>query len=146
MLHGESPNVWHRQGTQKTGSTYNQHRRSSMGTTHRPSTRHHRKGSPRAKSRNINQHSSRARLHHSNLLPYLRTPSRNPARPSRPMQPYANHRRAEPQHNTHTTRTSGDQRRPPPRGPMIMHYQEVLMDSQGNTARLCGGEGGKGGI
>ena len=31
-------NAWHRQGTQKTGNTYNQHKRPLIGTTHRPST------------------------------------------------------------------------------------------------------------
>ena len=41
--------AWHRQGTHKTGSTYNQPKRPSTGTTHRPSTRHYRKGSPGVK-------------------------------------------------------------------------------------------------
>ena len=40
MCHTEkAPNAWHRQGTSKTGNTYNQPKQPSTGTTHRPSTR-----------------------------------------------------------------------------------------------------------
>ena len=56
-------NAWHRRGTQKTGNTYNQSKRPSTDTTHRPSTKHYRKGSPGFNTHNTNQHSSRARLH-----------------------------------------------------------------------------------
>ena len=44
----EASITWHHQGTQKTGNTYCQHKRPPVGTTHRPSIRHHREGSPRA--------------------------------------------------------------------------------------------------
>ena len=76
-----------------------------MGTTHIPSNRHPRKGSPRAQSQNTNQHSSCGRLQHSNLPPSLRTPSMVTARSSQPTQPTAKHRRAGPHYNTDTTRT-----------------------------------------
>ena len=108
----KAPNAWHHQGTQKTGDTY---KRPSLGTTPRPSTRHHRKTSPRAKPHNTNQHSSRARLQHSNLPPSLQTPGRGrvSARSSQPTLANAKHRRAKLHYNTVTTRTSGDTRRPP---------------------------------
>ena len=63
----KAPNTWHRQGTQITGNTYNQHKRPPIGTTHRPS-----KGQPKcpaSREHNTKQHSSHARLHHTNLLP-----------------------------------------------------------------------------
>ena len=53
-----------------------QPKRPASGTTHRPSTRHHRNRSPRVKSRNTNQHRNRARLQHSNPQPSLQTLSR----------------------------------------------------------------------
>ena len=71
VLHGES----HKRLAPPRNTiynTYNQHvyKRPPIGTTHRPSTRYHRKGSPRIKSHNTNQHSSRARhQQHSNLPP-----------------------------------------------------------------------------
>ena len=40
----KAPNAWNRQGTHKTGNTQVQHKRPLIGTTHRPSTSHHRKG------------------------------------------------------------------------------------------------------
>ena len=42
----KAPNAWHRRGTQNTGNTYNQRKRPSTDTPHRPSTKHYRKGSP----------------------------------------------------------------------------------------------------
>ena len=46
----KATNAWHRHGTQKTQNTNNQHKRPPIGTDHRPTTRHHRKGSQRVKS------------------------------------------------------------------------------------------------
>ena len=67
---------WHSQGTQKTGNTHNQPKRPSTDTTHRPSTKQYRKGSPGVKTHNKNQYSSRAACvcawvikHTSQLLP-----------------------------------------------------------------------------
>ena len=40
------------------GNTYNLHKRPPIGTTHRPSTRQHRKCSPRVESHNTNNHRS----------------------------------------------------------------------------------------
>ena len=76
-------------------------------TTHRPSTRHYRKRSPGVKTHNSNQHSSRARLQHSNHPPSLPTPNRVITGYSQPTQPAAKHRRAEPHYNTDTTSLSG---------------------------------------
>ena len=42
----KGPNASHRQGTQKTGNTYNQANRRSTDTQHRPSTKLYRKGNP----------------------------------------------------------------------------------------------------
>ena len=70
----KAPNAWHRRGTQKTGNAYNQPQCPATGTTHRQSTRHYLKGSPGVNTHNINQHSSRARLHHSDPPPSLRKP------------------------------------------------------------------------
>ena len=64
------------------------------------SSRHHRKGTPRVKSHNTNQHSSRARLHHRKLPPSLCTPSRVIARSSQSTQPNAKYKRAEPSYGT----------------------------------------------
>ena len=50
-------------------------KRPSTDTTHRPSTRHYRNGSPGVKTHNTNHHSSRARLQHSNHPPSLPTPN-----------------------------------------------------------------------
>ena len=41
----KAQNSWHRRGTQKTGNTYNQPKHPSTDTTHRPSTKHYRRGS-----------------------------------------------------------------------------------------------------
>ena len=96
-----APNTWHRQGTQRqrTPTINTSDRQYAQLTDQAPGA------SERAaqESHNTNQHSSHARLHHSNLLPLLRTPSRVIARPSRPTQPSANHRLAEPNNNTDTT-------------------------------------------
>ena len=108
----KAPNAWHRRGTQKTGNTYNQPKRPSTGTTHRPSTRHYRKGSPGVKTHNTNQHSIRARLQHSNHPPSLPTPNRVITRSSQPTQPATKRKRAEPHYSTDTTRLSGDTQRP----------------------------------
>ena len=113
-----APNARHRRVTQKTGNTYNQPKRPSTGTPHRPSTRHNRKGSPGVKTHNTNQHSSRARLQHSNHPPPLPTHNRVITRSFQPTQPATKHRRAEPHYNTDTTRLSGDTQRPPPGGPL----------------------------
>ena len=53
-----APNAWHRRRTQKTGNTYNQPNRPSTDTTHRPSTKQYRKGSPAVKTHNTHQHSN----------------------------------------------------------------------------------------
>ena len=92
------------------------------------------------KTHNTNQHSSRARLHHSDHPPSLSTPNMVITRSSQLMQPAAKHRWAEPHCNTDTTRLSGDTQRPPAWG---AHYQEQLMDCEGRTASLWGG--GRGG-
>ena len=108
----KAPNAWHRRGTQNTGNSYNQPIRPSAGTPHRPGTRHYRKGSPGIKTPTTNQHSSRARLQHTNHPRSSPTSSRVIARSSQPTQPAAKHRRAEPHHHTGTTRLSGDTQRP----------------------------------
>ena len=64
----------------KTNNTYNQPKHPSIGKTHRPSTRHHRKSSLRFKSHNTNQHSNHARLQRSNPYPSSHRPSRIIAR------------------------------------------------------------------
>ena len=122
----KAPNAWHPQGTPKTGNIYNQPKQPSTGTTHRPSTRHYRKGSPGVKTHNNNQHSSRACLQQSNHTPSLPTPNRVTTRSSQPTHPAAKHRRAEPHYNTDTTRLGGDTQRPSPGG---AHDQEWLVDS-----------------
>ena len=48
-------------------NTYNQPKRLSICTSHRASTGHNRKSSPRVRSHNTNQHSNPARLQHSHL-------------------------------------------------------------------------------
>ena len=98
----KAPNAWNRRGTPnlKTGNTYYQPKRPSTGTTHRPSTRHYEKGGPGVKTHNTNQHSSRARLLHSNQPPSSPTPNRVTTTSSQPTQPAVKHRRAEPHHNT----------------------------------------------
>jgi len=63
-------------------NTYHQRKRPPIGTPHRPITRHLRKGSPRAKSHNIIQHSSRACLQQRNVPPSSRTTTRFFARSS----------------------------------------------------------------
>ena len=108
----KAPNAWHRQGTKKTGSTYNQSIQASTGTTHRPRTSHYRKGSPGLEKHKTNQHSSRGRLQHSNHPPSLPAPNRVITRSSQPTQPAAKLRRVEPHYNTDTTRLSGDTQRP----------------------------------
>ena len=64
----KAPSAWRRQGTQKTENTYNQHKRPPIGTTHRPSTRHHRKGRPRFYLHNTNQLSSPVPVHVSSSV------------------------------------------------------------------------------
>ena len=83
----KAPNAWHRRGTSKTGNTYHRPQQLSTGTTHRPSTRHVLKGSPGVKTHNTNQHSRRARLHHSNHPSSLPTPDSVTTRSSQPKQP-----------------------------------------------------------
>ena len=61
---------------------------------------------------------------------------------SRPTQPNAKHRQAEPYHTTDTKRSSEDMLRPPPGE---ARDKEELVDSQERTASRWGGEGGKGG-
>ena len=111
----KAPNAWHCRGTRKTGNTYNQPKRPSTDTTHRPSTKHYRKGSPGVKMHNTNQHSSRARLQHSNHPPSSPSPNRVITRSSQPTQPAAKRRHAQPHYTTDTTRLSGDTQLPPPR-------------------------------
>ena len=83
---GKAPNAWHRRGTQKTGNTYNQPKRPSTDT-HRPSTKHYRKGSQGVKAHNTNQHSSRARLQHRDHAPSSPSPNRFITGSSQPTQP-----------------------------------------------------------
>ena len=119
---GKSSKRLDRRGTPKTGNSYNQSKRPSTGTTHRPCTRHNRKGSPEVKTHNINKHSNRARLQHmySNHPPSSPTPNRVIRRSSQPTQPAAKHRRADPHNNTDTTRRSGNTQQGPCNwGPML---------------------------
>ena len=134
----KAPNAWHRRGTPKTGNTYHQPKRPSTGTTHRPSTRHYLKGSPGVKTHNTNQHSSRAGLQHSNYPPSSPTPNSVTTRSSQPTQPLRSTGGLSRTTTQNTPRLSGDTQRPP------AHSLEWLMDSQGRTASLWGGEGGEG--
>ena len=122
----KAPNAWHCRGTQKTGNTYNQPKRPSTDTTHRPSSWHYRKGSPGVKTRHTHQHSCRAHLQHSNHP----LPTRNWVI-TRSSQPTAKHRRAEPHNTTDTTRLSGDTQHPPCLGGP---HQEWPTDSPRRTA------------
>ena len=75
----KAPNAWHRRGTQRTGNTYNQPKRPSTDTTHRPSTWQYPKGSPGVKTHNTNQHSN-----HSPSVPtrnWVITRSSQPTQP-----------------------------------------------------------------
>ena len=108
VLHGESFKRLAPPRNTKDRKHLQSAQRSTTGTTQRPSTRHYRKGSPGVKTHNTNQHSSRARLQHSNRPPSLPTPNRVTTRSSQPTQPAAKHRRAEQHYNTDTTRLSGD--------------------------------------
>ena len=129
----KAPIAWQLRGTQKTGNTYNQPKRPPTDTTHRPSTKHYRKGSPGVKTHNTNQHSSRARLRHSNHPPSSLSPNRVITRSSQPTQPAAKRRRAQPHYTTDTTRLSGDTKLSPP-PPGGAHHQEWHMASPGRTA------------
>ena len=60
----------------KPRNIYNEPKQLSTGSTQRPSTTHYRKGSPGVKPHNTNQHSSHARLQHSNHPPSLPAPNR----------------------------------------------------------------------
>ena len=134
----KAPNAWHRRGTQKTGNTYNQPKRLSTDITHRPSTWHYRKGSPGVKTHNTNQHSSRARLQHSNHPTSLPTPNWVINRSAQPTQ------RAEPHYTTDTTRLSGDTQRPSRLGGP---HQEWPADSPGRPSCFWGrAEGGVRGV
>ena len=75
------------------------HRRSCRGGDPQRFTECH---MAQLETRETNQHSSNAHLHHSNHKPQLRTHWKVIARPSRLTQPSANHRRAEPYYNTDT--------------------------------------------
>ena len=95
---------------------------------HKSQTKHQAlsKGQPRRQlAHNNNQHSSLARLQHSNDPPSFPTPNRATTRPSQPTQPAVKHRRAEPHYNTDTTHLSGDTQRPPARGgPLSVRLSE----------------------
>ena len=120
VLHGESSKRLGPLRNTKDRKRLRSTQRPSTGTTHRPSTRHYRKGSPGVKTHhNTNKHNSRARLQHSNHPPSSPTPNRVITRSSQPTHPAAKHRQAEPHYNTDTTRLSGDMQRPPPGGPII---------------------------
>ena len=142
MLHGERSKRVAPPKNTKDKNTYNQPKRPSTGTSHRPSTRHYRKGSPGFKTNNTNQRSSRARLHHSNHSPSLPTPNRVITGFCQPTQPIAKHRRVEPHYNTNTIRLSGETQCPLAQG---ADYQEWLMDRHGRAASLWRGKRGGGG-
>ena len=127
----KAPNAWHPQGTPKTGNIYNQPKQPSTGTTHRPSTRHYRKGSPGGMTHNTNQHSSRARLQHSNHAPSLPTPTGSPPDP-------LSQRRTK----TQTPPASaGTRSAPPPGAPII---RSGRWPSQGARPASEEGKGGGG--
>ena len=127
---GKAPNAWHRRGTQETGNTYKQPKRPSSDTTHRPSTKHYRKGSPGVKTHKTGQHSSRARLQDSNHPPSSPSPNRVITRSSQPTQPAAKRRRTQPHDTTDTTRLSGDTQRPPPPPPRLGGPSSGVADGQ----------------
>ena len=133
----KAPNAWHRRGTPNTGNTYHQPKRPSTGTTHRPRTRHYLKGIPGVRKHRTNQHSSRARLNHSNHPPSSPTPNRVITRSSQPTQPLRSTGGLSRTTTQNAPRLSGDT-------PGGAHSQEWLMDSQGRTASLWRGEGGGG--
>ena len=138
---GKAPNAWHRRGTQKTGNTYNQPNRPSTDT-HRPSTKHYRKGSPGVKTHDTNQNCSRARLQHSNHPPSSPSPNRFITGSSQPSQPAAKRRRAQPHYTADTTRLSEDtQLPPPPGGPII---RSGRWTAQGARPASEEGKGGRG--
>ena len=100
--------AWHRQGSQKTINTYNQPRRPSNGTTHRTSTRHQLKSSPRVKCRTP---ASTATVHAASTTAcshYHADPAGPLPESSQPTQLSAQRRRAEPHYSTDTARPSGD--------------------------------------
>ena len=57
-----APSLLHAKERNKTKNTYNEPKRPSIGTSHRPSIEHHRKSSLTVKSHNTNQHSNPAGL------------------------------------------------------------------------------------
>ena len=144
----QTPSVaCHRQGRRKTGNTYNQHKQPPIGTTNRSSTRHHGKGSPRVKLYDTNQHSSRARLQHSNPPPSAAcTPSRGIDRASQQTQANAKPSRAELYYNTATPHTSGDTRHPPPWGAMIRRNLWTAKDARPSSGEGKGGREEGGGV
>ena len=72
-------------------------------------------GSPGIKTHNTNQHSSRARLQHSNHPPSLPTPNQQGLHQ---ILSAVKHRWAEPHYNKDTIRLSRDTQRFPPGGPI----------------------------
>ena len=140
----KAQNAWHRRGTQNTGDTYNQPKRPSTDTTHRPSTWHYRKGSPGVKTHNTNQHSCRARLQHRNHPPSVPTRNRVITRSSQPTQPAAKHRRTEPHYTTDISRLSRDTQRPslPAWGPLSRSGQRTAGGALSASEEGNGGRGG----
>ena len=128
VLYGESSKRLAPPRNTKDQNTYNPHKR---WPTHRPSTWHNLKGSPGVKTHNTNQHSSRARLQHSNHPPSVPSTNRVNTRSSQPTQPAVKRRRAQLRYTPDTTRPSGDTLLPPAWG---AHDQEWPMDSPGHTA------------
>ena len=129
----KAPNAWHRRGTQNTGNTYKQPKRPSTDTTHRPAPNTIERAARESRRITRLQHSSRARLQHSNHPPSSPSHNRVITRSSQPTQPAVKRRRAQPHYTTGTTSLSGDMQLPPSPawGP---HHQEWPMNSPGRTA------------
>ena len=116
----------------KPKNTYIQPKRTSIGTTHRPSTGHHRKSSPRVNSHNARQHRNPWAAPHRPIRVVARVLSANAIRCASQAGRAALLHRHHPHHRGHAAPTT--------RG---AHHPEELVVSHGHTASLRGG-GGRG--
>ena len=141
MLHGEALNTWHRQGTKKTGNTYNQHKRSP--TQHRAPS----KGEPKC----FITPTSTAAMHAS----ITATSCHNHAHPagslSDPLGRSSPVKRNTGRLSRNTKQTppapAGTCCAPRPGGPGIRrNFLFELVESQERTASRFGREGGDGGM
>ena len=137
----KSLNGWHRRGTPNTGNTYHQPNRLSTDRTHKPSMRHYLKGSPGDKTHNTDQHSSWARLQHSNH-PSSPTPKSVTTRSSQPTQPLQSTGGLSHTTTQNTPRLSGDKQHPPAWGSPFSGVADGQPKTHGpSLGRGRGGEG-----